>query len=986
MRGIPSSWVRASGLRGLSLPAHAFSALIPHASVLITRLEPWVVVPCALVLLLYPNPLIVPAAIIGLLPSAVRWLATGRPWPRSAFDVPLALFVGGALLGATAGLSRDGTGLRLCGLLAGLMLYAAMLEHATTPDRLRALVVGGLASAVLTTIALLVLVHPFLRLDRLGPLGPLVTSLDPWGAALRIANDEVILQRYRFRASGVGALADIGLALVFGAMIGIRSWTRRAALLVPGLLFATALLVSDNRGSIVAGALTIGTLVTFWRPRLLPLIPGGGLAALVLLATGLVERGLNLRTISQRFWFWENSLYLAQELPLTGAGLGTQSVQLTYKAYFQPFYPPFSHAHNIYLQSLLEQGMFGLLGLSGLALATLWVGWQACRGGDNWSRGAGFAGLGIGLALFTTGLTEIAALSTVGGMLMLVGLGMVSAAANRGPRTEDRVLSTSALRGTEDRGLRVSPQSSVLSPQSWSKRGRLAAVAVVLAVLLALQLITGLVTRTASAVVLNFGTVELNRATLSEDTSRAERGSYLDQAVWLLRAAADLDDSNPAAPRNLALALAAQDDGRRARLAADRARAATSPADPRGQFQLGRAYIAAGAWADAIKAWQTAVAGPQLLQLGGRLFRLHNWDQAIAAYTAAAIIEPDSNSSYEGIARAARERSDAPDQVAAQFAPLIARGGWNEFNARVQIARVNREAGRPLYALDSIRLAGVDRTSPEFDMEQGLALAQLGHSDRAEPFLEYATLALPDETDSFYWLGFVQLRLGKAEAAIATEQAGLAKLEPTKLAQRGPFMAVIGEGLMALRRPAEALVAYQEGAAATPGNRHLLDGAARAEAALSGAPINLLANPGFEWDGEWQVVPESDPSSVSTWSSEHPAIGERCAEVAAGLRGGRFITQEVRTLQAGLTYRLTARARTAGLARGIATARIAEHGRLPIVHAHAETNSVEWSTLELTFRAPDRPIYVDLGFPDDADSGAMAWFDEVTLVPLEGGR
>ena len=223
------------------------------------------------------------------------------------------------------------------------------------------------------------LVGPFLLLERLPPLAALVAAVDRWRLGAWFVDQDWLLQRYRFRASGVGALADVGLALAFAAAIGLRG--RRARLLVAAgrpSFSCVLLVVADNRGSMLAGALTLGLMATVWRRRLLPLVP---LVAcwpwLLVVAFGPSDRGLSLKTLAQRFWFWENSLYLAREVPLTGAGLGLESVQLVYRAYFLPSYPPFSHAHNIYLQGLLEYGIFGLLGLVGLGLATLWVGWRA---------------------------------------------------------------------------------------------------------------------------------------------------------------------------------------------------------------------------------------------------------------------------------------------------------------------------------------------------------------------------------------------------------------------------------------------------------------------------------------------------------------------------------------------------------------------------------------------------------------------------------
>src|SRR5918997_5349718 len=53
------------------------------------RLEPWSALPVALALLLYPNPLVAPAILVGALPSVARCLLIGRPWRPTAFDLPL---------------------------------------------------------------------------------------------------------------------------------------------------------------------------------------------------------------------------------------------------------------------------------------------------------------------------------------------------------------------------------------------------------------------------------------------------------------------------------------------------------------------------------------------------------------------------------------------------------------------------------------------------------------------------------------------------------------------------------------------------------------------------------------------------------------------------------------------------------------------------------------------------------------------------------
>src|SRR5207244_933733 len=99
---------------------------------------------------------------------------------------------------------------------------------------------------------------------------------------------------------------------------------------------------------------------------------------------------------------------------------------------------------------------------------------------------------------------------------------------------------------------------------------------------------------------LNLGTAELNRGSFSESLSRADRPAVLDRAVSLLRLASTVSPDDPAIQRNLALALAANDDARRARAAADRAKALTDATNRADQFQLARAYVAVSAWGEAV--------------------------------------------------------------------------------------------------------------------------------------------------------------------------------------------------------------------------------------------------------------------------------------------------------------------------------------------------------------------------------------------------
>jgi tetratricopeptide (TPR) repeat protein len=531
-------------------------------------------------------------------------------------------------------------------------------------------------------------------------------------------------------------------------------------------------------------------------------------------------------------------------------------------------------------------------------------------------------------------------------------------------------------------------------------------VAVALAVLIGV--LGGWGTRLAVGSLLNFGSIEVNRALVSEETTREERQRYLDQALWILRAAAALDETNPSIQRNLALALAAKDDNRRARQAADRARDLTDPSDTRAMFQVGRTYVALGAWGEAIRAWEAAGAGPQLLLLGNRLLRARNWDQAAVAFEAAALADPESRSAYEGIVRAVRGSEDAPDEVEQRFQRLIRASEANAYYARLELARHYRDQSSLVRALAEVRRAGQIRVDADHALLEGTIFVRLGRFSEAESLLERATAALreqvgrvrddplqpntspsalgPDGLDAYYWLASVYARLGKHEQTVATVREALEHSDGARRAQRAALLSVLGDSLLALGRTDEAREAVAEGFEALPDDPHLLDTRARIAAVLDGAPRNFVANPGFEWSGAWRLVPEGDPGESDLLATEPSAVGGHAARIAAGPAANRYAAQLVTGLQPASTYRLRARVRTQNVAEGHAVLRIVgsgqpapNGGRAVSTWAQAETNRPDWSALDLTFVARGTSASVDIGFPEGAERGAVAWFDEVTL-------
>src|SRR5207302_624075 len=124
---------------------------------------------------------------------------------------------------------------------------------------------------------------------------------------------------------------------------------------------------------------------------------------------------------------------------------------------------PFSHAHNVYLQSWLEGGIFGLLGMAGLTLAMLWCGLRQPPAAGPWTMAGRLAGFGVAVAMFTTGLTDVHALTTLGGAMLLGALGVLAGTSTTLPhlgRGKPRPYAASCRVGTIPARLR--PRSALV--------------------------------------------------------------------------------------------------------------------------------------------------------------------------------------------------------------------------------------------------------------------------------------------------------------------------------------------------------------------------------------------------------------------------------------------------------------------------------------------------------------------------------------------
>lgn len=158
------------------------------------------------------------------------------------------------------------------------------------------------------------------------------------------------------------------LPLLVGA-VGLIATQERTAWfgLAAGLLFAGLLYVRFNNNSMV------------WQCRVtdMLLVLGCG-ATIILYWRVLVDPSLDSRLalwpgfdlVLERLSLWRESLDLIQDYRFSGSGLG--STAMVYSTYVYLLHVPyFYHAHNLYLQVTLEQGLPGLITFGGLLISAV---------------------------------------------------------------------------------------------------------------------------------------------------------------------------------------------------------------------------------------------------------------------------------------------------------------------------------------------------------------------------------------------------------------------------------------------------------------------------------------------------------------------------------------------------------------------------------------------------------------------------------------
>lgn len=352
----------------------------------------------------------------SLLPAAVitaavfwllRWFATGRLTKRTPADggVILLIVMVPVTLWATA--LPAITIPQVYRLLTGVAFFYAIVNWCNSPKRLRILLLGATLAGMLLAV--------FAAVSVQWPVGKLAFISGQLYQDFSVLVSDTV--HPNVLAGSLVLLLPIPLA---GLLFAWRKtgWAEKIIYSETSLVMLVVLALTQSRGAWMAiGMVLLALVILRWRRGWLIFVPVFILGLVVISQLGMpriLELAFSSGSISGwdgRREIWSRAIYMIQDFPFTGIGMGS------FGNVADALYPFFSyspgaipHAHNLFLQIAVDLGIPGLLAWLAILLVVVALSWQLYRFGRV-HQNVQSAGLGAGLlcsqlALVVHGMTD----------------------------------------------------------------------------------------------------------------------------------------------------------------------------------------------------------------------------------------------------------------------------------------------------------------------------------------------------------------------------------------------------------------------------------------------------------------------------------------------------------------------------------------------------------------------------------------------------
>jgi len=307
----------------------------------------------------------------------IRWVGSGSPIRATPLDLPILIL----LLMVPVGVWAAADGLlslpQIYRIVLGVGLFYAMASALTTGRHLQ--IVTALVLAATATLGVLALLgtdwHPgkfsLPLLDAIYACLPAIVRpfWNPEG----------------FGSNTMGGILAMTLPLLIAFAVGARRWLLKGLFAVASIAGCLALLLSQSRGGIIGlllAILVMGVARSRWFLIVVLIL---GLGGLLLAGTMGIEPISELvfssavdsavGGLEDRLELWSRALYMSQDFPVTGVGLGMfgRVLQILYPLLLVGPEVVIPHPHNVFLSQAVDSGIPGLVAFVALLLVLFFM-------------------------------------------------------------------------------------------------------------------------------------------------------------------------------------------------------------------------------------------------------------------------------------------------------------------------------------------------------------------------------------------------------------------------------------------------------------------------------------------------------------------------------------------------------------------------------------------------------------------------------------
>ena len=372
----------------------------------LASIEIWLVGLMVVVSIVWPVLLLVAVAVAAIF-WIVRWMAFGRISLRSPGDWSIAILVAIGLVTLWISQFPDRTQTQVFRLLSGIGLFYSIINWGITKERYRILILGTGFAGVSLAILAPITVGWFEQKLSLIPSG----IYDNFPLVLSDAIHPNVM------AGSLVILIPIVLAVL------VFDWKElsliaRVAAVVACLVMFVILILTKSRGAWMAFSAVVIVLVMLrWRRGWIASVLALSAAVIIINGIGVTETletlmaNNTLGGVDERLETWTRALYILNDFPLTGVGMGSfmETVDTLYPLFLQR--PGIvDHAHNLFFQVGIDLAFPGLVAWSAVLLIMVVIAWNLYRYGrrmhNPWIEGVGAGLFCSQIALSIHGLTD----------------------------------------------------------------------------------------------------------------------------------------------------------------------------------------------------------------------------------------------------------------------------------------------------------------------------------------------------------------------------------------------------------------------------------------------------------------------------------------------------------------------------------------------------------------------------------------------------